>query len=83
MRGGSKKGERRGGRQAGTPNKITGELREMILGALAAAGGQTYLETQARENPSAFLTLVGKILPTRVSGEESGEPVTLRVSWLS
>jgi hypothetical protein len=45
------------------PNQITSELREMILGALAAKGGQAYLEQQADENPTAFLTLLGKILP--------------------
>jgi hypothetical protein len=33
------KGKKTGGRQAGTPNKFTGELREMILQALDGAGG--------------------------------------------
>lgn len=67
-RGGSKPGERRGGRGKGTPNKITGDLRAMIGAALAAAGGVEYLTVQAKANPSAFLTLVGKTLPKEVTG---------------
>lgn len=65
---GSKKGERRGGRQTGTPNKITAELKDMIRAALEDAGGQAYLKKQAIKNPVAFLTLVGKILPKEITG---------------
>ena len=35
----------------------------MILGALSARGGQAYLERQAEENPSAFLSLIARCLP--------------------
>ena len=66
-RGGSKPGERRGGRQRGTPNKLTASLKDMILGALDDVGGQAYLATQARENPAIFCTLVGKVLPMSVA----------------
>ena len=41
----------------------------MILGALDDAGGQAYLMQQAEENPTAFLTLLGKVLPTTLSGD--------------
>ena len=44
----------------------------MILAALAAKGGQKYLEKQADENPTAFLTLVGKIIPLQVTGKDGG-----------
>ena len=50
----------------------------MILGALAAEGGQSYLERQARENRVAFLTLVGKILPLTLQGN-SQQPITFQV----
>lgn len=52
-----------GGRKRGTPNKVTKDLKDMILGALEAAGGEKYLKTQAKESPAAFLGLVGKVLP--------------------
>ena len=65
---GAKPGERRGGRQKGTPNKVTGDVREMVLAALSNAGGVQYLTDQAASNPGAFLTLVGKCLPKEITG---------------
>lgn len=58
------------GRKKGSPNKITKDLKEMILGALENAGGIDYLESRARDpkTASAFLTLVGKVLPMTVQG---------------
>lgn len=62
------------GRPKGTQNKITADVKAMILGALNDAGGQAYLLAQAHENPKAFLTLVGRVLPLQVSGGgENGE----------
>ena len=66
---GSKPGERRGGRRKGTPNKMSRDLREMILGALNDAGGQAYLVRQALENPSAFLPLVKGCLPKQIAAD--------------
>lgn len=61
-------GQKFGGRKKGTPNKINADLKAMILGALDAAGGQEYLLAQAQANPTAFLTLIGKVLPTTLAG---------------
>lgn len=65
-------GAKTGGRTKGTPNKLTGDLKAMILQALDGAGGVAYLQTQADKNPAAFLQLVGKVLPLQVSGEGGG-----------
>jgi len=73
--GGRNGGAKTGGRQKGTPNKINADLRGMILGALAGAGGQDYLQRQADQNPAAFLTLVGKVLPTQLVGDPD-HPIT-------
>jgi hypothetical protein len=73
------KGHKRyGGRKKGTPNKIAGELREMVLTALNEAGGVAYLRRCARSNPPAFLSLLGRILPMQISGEGGG-PVVYQV----
>jgi hypothetical protein len=49
----------------------------MILGALNNKGGVDYLMKQADENPTAFLTLVGKVLPMTVAGAgKDGEHLT-------
>ena len=58
-----------GGREKGTPNKITEALKEMILGALDDAGGQAYLSDRPRRTRRPFLTLIGKVLPTTLSGD--------------
>ena len=72
----AKGGKRPGaGRKAGVPNKLTATLKEMILGALNEAGGQNYLVMQAKENPTAFLTLVGKVIPHEVTGANGGDLV--------
>lgn len=57
------------GRPRGIPNKVTSDVRAMILGALDQLGGQTYLVEQARANPAAFLTLVGRILPKEIKAD--------------
>jgi hypothetical protein len=54
------------GRPRGSTNHDSKMLKEMILGALADAGGKDYLKEQAAANPSAFLALIGKIVPKDV-----------------
>ena len=61
------KGVKTGGRAKGTPNKVTGDIRAMIAGALEDAGGQRYLAEQATENPQAFMALVGRTVPKDVN----------------
>ena len=38
----------------------------MIRAALDKAGGVSYLVRQAETNPSAFMSLVGKIIPAQI-----------------
>lgn len=54
------------------PNKVTADIKAMVLGALDRAGGEEYMLEQARNNPNAFLTLVGKVLPTQITGPNDG-----------
>jgi hypothetical protein len=54
-----------GGSRKGSPNKITKDIKAMILGALDAKGGQVWLEEQMNNNPTAFMTLLGRIVPTK------------------
>lgn len=62
-----KGGPKYGGRQKGTPNKDNAAIKSMIEQALSQAGGVNYLVRQADENPTAFLGLVGKVLPMQVN----------------
>lgn len=61
------------GRPKGTPNKNTQALKDMILTALGKAGGVEYLVGQAATNPTAFMTLVGKVLPLDVNASHDGK----------
>jgi hypothetical protein len=65
------------GRPKGIPNKNTQALKDMILGALDKKGGVDYLMKQADENPTAFLTLIGKVLPMTIAGTgANGQHIT-------
>lgn len=66
------------GRKKGVPNKMTADLKEMILGALNDAGGQAYLAARAKDTPGPFLTLVGKVLPLQVGGL-NGKAIEVRI----
>ncbi|MFC3706054.1 hypothetical protein ACFOOL_14975 [Devosia honganensis] len=69
-----------GGRKKGTPNKVNALLKEDILAAASAAhpdGRVGYLTKQAKENPVAFMTLLGKVLPMQITGEGGG-PVKIQ-----
>ena len=67
-----KKGKEKGpGRPKGTPNKVSSDIKAMILTALGNAGGATYLEKRANDprTAAAFLGLVGKVLPMTIAGD--------------
>ena len=59
------------GKPKGATNKVTKELREMVLEALDRSGGVDYLAERAIDpkTAGAFLTLIGKIIPTTVKGD--------------
>src|SRR5689334_23950904 len=70
----AKGGKRAGaGRPKGSPNKFTKALKDMILEAADRAGGEggtvAYLERQAVGNPGPFMALLGKVLPTQLTGD--------------
>jgi hypothetical protein len=65
-----------GGRKKGSPNKVTKDLRAAIIGAYDAVGGQAYLERVAIDDVKTFCTLLGKVIPTTVAGDEENPIVT-------
>ena len=74
------KGEKTGGRQKGTPNKITADIKGAILGAFGKVGGEDYLARVAIEHPQVFCALLGKVLPIQVEG--TAEDGAINVRWL-
>jgi len=77
------------GRPKGSLNKVTTSVKEAIEAAFSGVGGHEYLMRQAEENPVAFMSLLGKIIPARVHAELTGknggaiETVSLNVKMLS
>ncbi len=67
------------GRPKGSANKTTTALKEALLEAANAAGGPDgmvgYLTRQATDNPTAFMSLLGKVLPLQVGGDPNN-PLT-------
>lgn len=62
-RGGSKPGERRGGRGKGTPNKVSVEFRETVRRVLEdnSANVGRWLSTVAQDDPGKALDLLAKL----------------------
>lgn len=60
------------GRPKGAPNKLTKTIKEAIEVAFDKAGGADYLARMANEQPAAFMTLLGKVLPTQVDASVKG-----------
>lgn len=70
------------GRPKGVPNKITQDIKAMVMQALDEKGGVEWMKKQFDENPVAVMALLGKILPTQISGPE-GTSGKLVVRWES
>lgn len=76
----AKPGQRFGGRTKGTPNKLTADIKAAIERAFDAVGGAAYLKRVAEEDPRTFCTLLGKVLPTQVTGDPEN-PVEQVIRW--
>ena len=56
-------------RPVGTKNTKANELKNTIIASLDRVGGIEYLVKQATENPTAYLALMGKVIPKDVTME--------------
>lgn len=54
------------GRPKGATNKMTRTIKAAIEEAFGKVGGADYLAKMAIEQPAAFMTLLGKVLPTQM-----------------
>jgi len=79
-RGRFQKGHKRvGGRKKGG-SKAQIELKQAILNAFAAVGGEDYLIDVAQTNPQVFFALLGRVLPLTVAGDAE-QPHRIIVEW--
>lgn len=77
---GDNRGNAGKGRPKGSPNKTTAVLKEAIIAAAEVIGrdgkgkdGLTgYCCYLAQDEPKAFATLLGRVLPTQLTGADGG-----------
>ena len=62
------------GRPKGATNKLTTTIKEAIEKSFDIVGGPAYLAQMAIEQPQAYMTLLGKVLPTQVKADVTVTP---------
>ena len=67
------------GRPKGVTNKLTKTVKEAIEAAFEQVGGADYLARMAIQEPTAFMTLLGKILPQQVNMNTKGDGIKIIV----
>ena len=75
-----------GGRKKGTQNKVTAlasDVKRVIFEAFDLLGGVHYLVNVGRTEPKTFCALLGRVLPSEVSGPNGGPIQTQQLQDLS
>lgn len=68
------KGKKTGGRQKGTPNKVTTAFKTAVLEAFHGLGGTVALQRWGKENQTEFYKIAARLIPHEVIGPgEDGE----------
>lgn len=68
-----------GGRQKGTQNKFTRDVKEAVLNALEKLGGEDWLVKLGKKEARAFAQLLGKAMPLQLTGAGDG-PIAVSIS---
>jgi len=64
------KGLKTGGRQVGTPNKITTAFKDAIRFVYEDIGGHAAFANWAKENPTDFYKIAARLIPTEKNSQE-------------
>ena len=70
-------GKKWGGRQKGTPNKMTTQVKKAIIEAFDEVGGVKYLVNIAKTDPKTFCALLGRIIPTEINADLTSSDGTM------
>src|SRR5687767_14568884 len=60
------------GRKKGSTNVLTREIKAAIENAFVELGGEKYLVRLGKKQPAVFAQLLGKLLPTKLTGADGG-----------
>lgn len=73
------KGEKTGGRKAGTPNKLSGIAKENVIAVFNRLDGTAGMAEWASENKTEFYKIYARLLPTDSTVEHSG---AVKFEWM-
>ncbi len=69
------------GRPKGSKNKSTAAVKTLLLAVNEKLGGEKAMLEWAKDNPTEFYKLLGRLIPQEVSGPDGGDiPVRASLS---
>ncbi len=69
-------GKREGaGRKKGVPNKLSGSVKQNIVGVFDKIGGREKMAKWAEENQTDFYRLYGRLAPTEIEANVKGKVI--------
>ena len=63
------RGQKTGGRQVGTPNKVTAIFKDAVRTVQEDIGGNADFATWAKENPTEFYRIASRLIPTEMASQ--------------
>jgi len=63
------RGHKTGGRQVGTPNKVTAIFKDAVRTVYEDIGGHAAFAAWAKENPTEFYRIASRLIPTEMVTE--------------
>jgi len=71
------RGQKTGGRQVGTPNKVTSAFKDAIRFVYQDIGGHAAFAAWAKENPTEFYRIASRLIPTEMASQGTSINVTI------
>ena len=62
-------GQKTGGRQVGTPNKVTAIFKDAVRTVYEDIGGHAAFAAWAKENPTEFYRIAARLIPTEMASQ--------------
>ena len=70
-------GKKTGGRQVGTPNKVTTIFKDAVRTFYEDIGGNAAFAAWAKENPTEFYRIAARLIPTEMASQGTSINVTV------
>ncbi len=71
-------GQKTGGRQVGTPNKVTTVFKDAVRTVYEDIGGHAAFASWAREHPTDFYKIAARLIPIETASKE-GPNITVKI----